>query len=316
MATYFVGSTLDAFVPSLAGCSDSASSVDVSPGGFADAYITDPVDGVRKGVSRLWSHAASASGPYSPATVLYSWFDQSGQEVVRFGNAGSGYQIQYFNAGTWVGVGEPMGAGSGTYDFLFVVHPTAGRLAWFFNGNLAVDLRGLDTSTIGNVARMRLAVLQSYVGATSHSGVILASYNTIGHTVRRRPPAANGTRMTWSGSYADVDDGTVNDSDAISASNVGDMATLTGPAFTPTSSGNVIKAVAVAARIRNDGDVIPTNAKALISVAGQDQFAPTNMPISAGFSGSVAVFDKDPGTGLPWSDISRVNGEFGLVATE
>ncbi|WP_066803382.1 hypothetical protein [Sphingomonas asaccharolytica] len=316
MPTYFAGSTLDAFVPSLTNCTDDASVVYVSPGGFADAYVTDPADGIRKGVSRLWSHAHSVSGAFAAAPVLYSWFNQSGVEVVRFASVAGGYQLQYFNAGSWVGVGEPMGGGSGTYDFLIYIHPTAGRLAWFFNQNLAVDVRALDTSPIGNVARMRLGILQGYVGNTAHSGVLLASYNTIGHTVRRRAPTANGTRMTWSGSYADVDDAATDDSDAISASNVGDVATFTGPVFTPTSAGNVIKAVGVAARIRNDGDVIPTNAKVLLSVGGEDQLAPTNMPITAGFQGSVAMFDKDPGTGLPWSDISRVNGEFGLVATE
>ncbi|WP_375272844.1 hypothetical protein [Sphingomonas sp.] len=321
MATYFAGSTLDALVPSLSGCGDTAATV-WTDGGYAEAYVTDPIDGVQKGVTRVWSHMTVVGEAYqapSNGLRLLTWFNEAGAEVVRLQAAG-GYskQLAFFNTKTsqWVNVGGTGECSNGTYDVLIVVHPTAGRLAWFFNGNLAVDVRGLDTSSIGNVAKMRLGRVQDWSGKSTFSNVLMASYNTIGHTVRRRAPSANGSVMQWAGGYGDVDDGPVDDSDAISASNVGEVARFVGPVFTPTSTGNVIKAVAVAARIRNDGDVVPTNARALLAIGGTEYQAPKNMPIRAGFAGSVTVFDVDPSTGAPWSSIANVNGEFGLKAIE
>ena len=319
MATYFAGSSYDALVPSLANTSDGADFVSIGGGGYVDAYVTDPADGLRKGVKRLWSHVTSSSADYGPSNglVMYSWLNAAGKEIVRFPNLNGGRAFQILQPdNSWKTYGEIQNSRSGTYDFLIVVHPTAGRLAWFFNGNLAVDLRNIDTSAIGDVARFRLQRMQDYVGGTTHQGILLASYNTIGHTVRRRAPNANGSRMTWSGSFADVDDTGNDDTNAISASTVGDLATFKASAFTPTTAGNVIKAVAVAARIRNYGDVIPTNARAILSIGGQDFQAPTNMPITAGFAGSVALFENDPTTGKPWTDIANVNGEFGLLAIE
>lgn len=316
MSTYFTGSQLDAFSPSVSGVTDSSNGVDVGDG-YADAYVVDPLDGTRKGVTRLWTHCVNSSNAYGADTglVLYTWLNSAGMAVLRLiSTAGDSRQLSYWNGSAWLIVGDSVSSRGGTYDFLVVVHPTAGRLAWFLNGNLAADVRGLDTSGLVDVARLRLGRLQTYIGATSHRECILASYNTIGHTVRRRAPSGPGARQDWSGTYADVDEDTTNDADAITAATVGDKATFTAAAFSPVSTGNVIKSVVVAARIRNDGEVVPTNARAILRINGVDYLAPANVPITAGFSGTHCAFDTDPTTGKAWASIANVNSEFGLAA--
>ena len=316
MPTYFAGSQLDAFSPSVSGVNDSVNGVAVGEG-YADAFVVDPADGVRKGVTRIWTHCSCSSNSYGADTglVLYTWLNSAGAEVLRLvSTAGDGRQLSYWTGTGWQIVGDRVSSRGGTYDVLAVVHPTAGRLAWFFNGNLAADVRGLDTSAMLDIARLRLGRLQVYIGATDHAQCILASYNTIGHTVRRRAPTGPGARQDWSGSYTDVDDESYNDTDAITASTVGDKSTFTAAPFSPVSAGNVIKSVVVAARIRNDGEVVPTNARGILRINGTDYLAPANVPITAGFSGTHCAFDMDPTTGTAWASVANVNGEFGLAA--
>jgi hypothetical protein len=319
MPTYFVGSRLDSVVPSLTGVTDGDEAVKIEPGSYADCYVTDPVDGVRKGVTRLWSHAkvSSIDFDYPEGLALFTWYNSLGQPVVRLAGVALNLRaLQMRQGDNWVTVGLSAASKSATYDVHIRVHPSQGRLAWFVNGTFASDVSGINTAAIGDIALMRLGNVQDYTGTTDFSEVLLASYNTIGHVVRRRTPSGAGTHSAWSGSWQDVDDPVTNDTNAISASAVGARSTFTAPALDATSPGNVIKAVAVAARIRNDGDVIPTNARACLRIGGVDYTAPNNMRISAGFVGSVQVFEQNPSTNAAWASISEANGEFGLLATE
>jgi hypothetical protein len=92
------------------------------------------------------------------------------------------------------------------------------------------------------------------------------------------------------------------------------MATYTAPALSATPAGNIVKAVAIGARLRNDDGDAPQNVRALLRVDGKLYRGGYAARIGPGFAGSLTIFDGDPVTGGAWRAIDHANGEFGFEA--
>jgi hypothetical protein len=167
-----------------------------------------------------------------------------------------------------------------------------------------------DLSAITDIARVDFSSTSSdiYVGQ-----IIIANYNTIGHTVRRRTPSANGANTAWTGTFDGVDEFGLNDGDGLSVNVVGAKETFVAPALTVTESGKVIKAVAVAVRARTDQTSPAQNVKTVLRIGTTDyegyNLAGTN---GATYGGALAIWEKDPSTNAAWNNIANVNGEFGI----
>lgn len=319
MATYFIGAGLETYQHSPTLVTDQDGGIRISPPagiGFADGYLVDAATGLRTAQKSIWAHIQMSNNTADGECIVFR--NSDGIDVFRL-TAPSlwNLQAQRRTGGAWVNVGDPVYVnGSYTFDFRIVVHPSSGRLAWVINGTSAFDLTGLDTSDLKDVALMRLKCPTGRDGAsTTYSGAIVASYNTIGHTVRRRTPNGD-VQKGWTGSYADVDESINDDSDAINTSIVGAVSTFTASNLGATAPGNVIKAVAVSARIRNDGGDVPRNAQAVLTIDGVDYSQPYNLVVGPGFSGASTVFDLNPATGQKWGSIAEVNQPFGLRATD
>lgn len=318
MPTYFAGSTLDALIGTPNDVVDDATSFNVTNTGSVNAPLRDPSTGLRMAASRLWSHInlTSALAKFNYNTSFLTWYNANDVPLFRVYGTGdrsnSDLILQYWSGAEWVSVGLPLYGGPGAYDVL--IDQGAGRLAWYRGGVTIADVRGLTLPDLGGVAYMQVRSTSSFGNTCSE--VILASYNTIGHTVRRRAPASDDTNTGWAGTYADVDDVVNSDTDAINSSIVGAEITFGAAALSATAAGNVIKSVSVAARIRNDGGEVPRNAAAVLRSGGVSRVAPFNLDVGSGYAGAVTCFDTNPATGLKWASIDDVNGSFGLKATD
>jgi hypothetical protein len=323
MATYFVGTGIESFVISPTLVTDlGGGGINIGGPiqvGYADAYLVDPVSGLRAPQTAMWLHFAW----YNWANVgsnadVFTVNRTDGTPVFRF-MLPSIWMIaaEYWDGAKWVRLGDPMWTqNTYTYDIRLVSHPTAGRIAVNINGTNWFDVKNIDTSSLGAMEKVRFKEPQGVDGANARFyDVIIASYNTIGHTVRRR--FANADAQTgWTGGYDAIDEDTTNDTDAISTSESGKTATFNAANLSPTAPGNVIKAVAVGARIRNDGGASPANAKVVLTVNGTDYTKPNNLVVGSGYNGALQVFDKNPATGKAWASIDEVNQPFGLLSTE
>lgn len=317
-ATYFVGTGLDAFTPGPTGCTDGGGAVHINGGGYARARVVDPADGVAKGVTRLWTHGNLQTANYGPPNgiVPYRWYNSAGVPVLRLlSTNGWEFGLQFWDGSAWRQPGPSVSTGNGNFDFVAIVHPTAGRVGWFHDGTLCADSLGLDTSGMVDLATLELGQFQNYAGSTDHRSGIMASYSTIGHTVTRRTPSGAGAHADWTGSYADVDDDATDDTDAITTAQAGAVSTFTAAPIAAPATGTVVKCVAVAARMRSDGGAAPAHARAVLRIGGADYPAGFDMPLGSGFAGAVTCFDADPSTGAAWAALDHVNAEFGLKAT-
>ncbi|BCA62005.1 hypothetical protein HMP09_1239 [Sphingomonas sp. HMP9] len=322
MATYFIGGGVESYVTSPAGAGDSEGAVSFEGSQqpfFADCIPRDPASGDRVALNSFWFHVeVDNTGAGGRNGVIM--FNEADAEVVQINGEGQDkVRLNIKRNGAWVPIGDIVATGAPyRYDIRVVAHPSAGRLSFCVNGVTVVEQAGLDTSQLAGINRIRLqsAIDGNASRYTRYSGAIIATYNTIGHTVRLRVPNADASNAGWTGSYRDVDEGTNKDADAINTSTTGATILFNANALSPTPTGNVVKAVSVAARIRNDGGAVPRNAKATLSIGGSVYSAPFNFNVGPGYAGAVTVFDRDPSTGLAWDGVGNINVPFGLTATE
>lgn len=319
MPTYFAANGIDAFElsPTPPRASGDAVNLGGDPSTYADAMLLDPVTGAPAALTRAWTHVylAPDAGVYDGNRFPLTWKSAAGVDVVQADGIGRGLVFRYRGPdGAWRELGSFQGLGSGALDALIVVHETAGRLALFWNNGLLIDLKDINTSGIGNIGRVRFRGASGYDGQPI-SNVIVASYSTIGHYVRTRRPTAAGAETGWSGDVAAVAKGPVDDTTTIGATAVGQVATFAGTVLSPTPAGNIVKAVTVAARVRNDDSGEgPQNVRPVLRIGGVNRPAAYPLRIGLGFSGALAVFNVDPATGAPWAGLDDANGEFGLQA--
>jgi len=322
MATYFIGGGIESFVASPAGASDGEGYVSFEGSQkpyYADCIPRDPATGAQVALDSFWFHVmVGGEGARGRNGIIM--FNAADQEVVQIANMGEELsQLNVKRNGAWVPVGNVVATGREfALDIRIVAHPSQGRLSLCVNGVTVVEQGGLDTSELAGINRIRLqsAIDGNASRYTRYSGAIIATYNTIGHTVRLRTPQSDALNTGWTGSYVDVDEGQNNDTDALNTSTTGAVILFGGNALSPTSPGNVVKAVSVAARIRNDGGAIPRNAMATLGIGGAFYSAPYNFNVGPGYAGAVTVFDRDPSTGAAWNGVGNINGSFGLTATE
>jgi len=315
MTTYFVGGGFDCWQPSVSAVTDSARGVRIGNGSaFADAILRD-ASGDAVSVSSLWFHSSIGANAYNPdnGNIPLEFRDAAGVPQARLRwNSATGYILEFYNGSAWVSAAPAVVPGpfGDIVDIQIVIDPTQGRIAWYYGGTLAASLVDIDTSGMAAIRTVRAKVIETYLGSGSYLDTIVASYNTIGHVVRRRAATGAGAHSEWAGAYTDIDEDITNDADAISTSTTDAIETFTGTILSATGPGNVIKSVAVGMRIRANGGT-PARSRAVLRVGGADYVGPVMTPDS-GYGAVVSAFDLNPATSAPWANITAANGEFGV----
>lgn len=313
MATYFVGSFLDSIQPVTTGISEDANGINVNGtggGNHAQFWLTNPTNGVRAGFTKVWTHMNVTWSHADSNQVGLLILNSSGTQVFRMVGDGGGMKPQYWNGTTWVAFGTgSTNFKSGVLDILIEI-AVAGKIHVYWNQQLVVDSGTIDTTGMVNVASCQLRPGANFNANNLFHGIICADYSTIGHTVRRRNPSGVGAHTAWTGDHTSVN--THNDTTHVASSAVGQKETFTANTLTATSTGNVIKAVAVASRIRNDGSgTAPQKARHIVRI-GTTDYAGPDLTIGTGYEPRVTVFEQDPSVAANWSSITNVNTEFGL----
>lgn len=324
MTTYFAGTELDAFV--VTGAASEVTSQAV--GGFTrggvqlqngqgqvTAYCVDPADGTRKGFIDIWSHFVRYAGNNNVNGRYHTWYNSSGVPVVRISSPSNFVlQVERWTGSAWVSVGGTFSCQyltSETFD-MYIKVAVAGRIEIFKGGVTQASYAG-DTSALSNIAYL---VLSPEYDTLISQQIIMATYNTIGHTIRvRTPSGVSAVNAAWTGAYTDVNDFPNNDATFILSGTAAQKETFTGAALGATPSNQAIKAVVVNFRIRRD-TTGPQNVSALLRSGSTDYPAPfACVQPGLGYEGRGWIYDNNPATAAPWASIAAVNGtEFGLVS--
>lgn len=317
--TFFVGTCFDTIQPG-PGAGDDGSRVWINGGSsanFVECRMTDPETGEHAGQLAAWFHmawdyaTANNQGNFYPIQV-YKAGDTSAPVFRLAGVTGGVWSVQYKSGDTFTEAGT-FACVNDKFDFLIDI--PQGTIKVYTNGQAALIATGLDLSGVANLATLRLGPNRSYNEDCGFSGILIANYNTIGHVVSRKSPNANGVNNTWTGTFEDVDEGRLDDTDNVTAEGVGLKQGFTGPAFPAPASGSVVKAVVVATRARNNGTAPPLNIRHYLRLNGTDHTTAYSHPqIDEGFNPLFTAWDLNPETGRAWSSAIEADVEFGMEA--
>lgn len=196
-----------------------------------------------------------------------------------------------------------------TVDVNLSIAPTGGQASWYVNGGLVGtytgDTQGFAATTI--IDNVRIQNNTSSSDFSWFSQVIVADEDTRGMKVSTLAPNGTGALADWTGTFADVDETTINDSDFISASvaDAGELFTMTDLSST-AQNGYEVKAVVQSARA-SKGLTGPQNLQYYMYSNGTVNASPNITGIVNNFATLPQyVWANDPSTGSPWT-IANVN---------
>lgn len=186
---------------------------------------------------------------------------------------------------------------------VYVNYAVAGNIKMYLNGTLVMDYSG-DLTTDGATTLSGMAFSHALgnsasTQATYWSEIIAADEDTRALNLVTLAPSANGNAYNWdTGSYANVDEIVVDDTDLITSATSGQLAQ-----FAVNSSGitgtPAIRAVCVTARAQKGGTG-PQNAKMNVRTGGADHLS-TTVALPAAMNRIAHVFATNPGTSGPWA---------------
>lgn len=333
MTILFAGGELEAFTVSGSGVAESAVA------GYYDttyartaircgqndsaAYIESPVFATQTDIWVHWERfMQGTSSNFSEHLVL---FNSSGVPVFRLNSPSNRFvQFQYWNGSTWINTGSSyeFANGSGTaaarqiWDVRLICG-ASGSFEAYIDGVLTLS-GSVPDADVNNVQKVRW-----YSGASSNtptnnqhvSQCIVADLTTLDHKLYLKPPTSDGAVNTWSGSYADIDETPLSDSDMTSGSANGDIDTYKGAAFPSLPTDFEVKAIITSSRIRRGASGV-ANAKHVLRIGGVNYESAALGAFGTSFVPRDVIWHDDPSTGSPWGETNAIAAttEFGAVA--
>ena len=316
---YFVAGGLDCVVPvgnvvestnyTVSGF--SLTTIKTMPGasiGFNCPFI-DQATGAPVTVTDFWTRFTVQNSDYAVGPVV-QWLDSAGDAWVRlYQNSNFNFSLQQNVAGTWTAVGSPLlGTTNATFD-VYIQIGSVGQIQFFINSISSGGFTG-DTSAFGSIA----SLAAGFCDNTNQyfQQMIVANFNTIGHTVRTRAVTAAGANQEWTGPYGNVATYPLDPSQFITSAVAAELNTYTGTTLSATPAGQIIRGVALGTYVRRD-TTGPQNIKGVLDISSTEYDAAYNMAnVGLGFSGNLAIWANNPATSAPWANITEANCDFGV----
>lgn len=196
-----------------------------------------------------------------------------------------------------------------TLDIYLSLAPTGGQAAWYINsglvGTYTGDTQGYASTTI--IDNVRLWTQYNGNLWTYYSQLIVADEDTRGMKVATLFPNGAGALSDWTGTFADVDETAITDSDYIStnAASTGELFTMSDLSTT-AQTGYDVKAVVQSGRA-SKGLTGPQNLQYYMYSNGTVNPSPNIAGLTNNFATLPQyIWATDPSTGSAWT-VANVN---------
>lgn len=167
------------------------------------------------------------------------------------------------------------------------------NLLWVtFTGDITTDSStSLSGFVLGNTGTVGAA-------GTNWSEVIAGTDDTRSMSLCTLPPAANGNAFAWTGSFAGLDEVTLNDTDLATSATANELlqTTIASSGLTGTPA---IRAVCVSARA-SKGGTGPQNIQLNVRTGASDYFSATKA-LPAALDRVANIFETNPATSGAWA---------------
>lgn len=264
-------------------------------------------------------YAAHASATGTSHTGL-SFFNKAySQTSALFGLSG-GSNSTTMNAYYWNGSGSvnfdngsPSGmAGLQRYDIHVKIADSGGIFEVYRNGILDIELTGGDTKFTSATGIDRITFGTLGVGTSQYSAIIVADEDTRGYRLAQSLPSGAGATSGWSGSYTDIDETGINDSDTISTGVLNSVSTFNFAAINSAFNSSAFEVVAVVEAIRaSSSPSIAVDVAAVIRSGGTDYPTP-GLGTESIIGTYQVIWPTDPATSAAWTYASANSAQLGV----
>lgn len=232
--------------------------------------------------------------------------------LIRIAFTSGFFVLQVYRSGAWVTLATSVLSVPTTLfrvDFQCKLSSTVGVLKLYINGALYVEFAG-NTAPTSGIDIYSLTVGNITSGICVHSATMVADEDTRGLTFVQRLPTGNGALSQWTGSYTDIDETGINDTDFITPASAGQISTFTFPTLPSQYTDYDVRAVVLSGR-GQAGASDPTLFDMVARISGVNYFAaPTDIPPA--FGGRQIVYNNNPATGVPWTRAEVDAAQFGF----
>ena len=175
----------------------------------------------------------------------------------------------------------------------------------YVSGTRRLDYSG-DLSALTNVEYHRLRSIGYNVWSQC---VCRNAVSTIGARIAEFYPSGTGATDQWTGSYTAVDETNYSDADFMWSDTANQVEVMAGT-LVGALTGYVISSVTVTARAKTDGSG-PQNLQLALRTASTNYFS-SSIPLIAGYSANVGVWETNPNTTLAWTSTDASAIQFGV----
>lgn len=310
----------------------SSNAVEVTTGGrFDSSYVPNAISVSYDGSTYFEAGAPFADGSASISGTIWLRFDlyqsfnsaiggYSGKPILIFMNGASNafrlatispggayIRLEYWNGSTWV-------AWSSNFSLPLNSLQTLG-IKIIPDTSCEIYVAGSLVASGGVVATQDAITAIQFWGAGGsncfYSQVMCADYNLNDANYQLRTLTGDSAvNNAGTGTYTDVNEIVLNDSNMISLPAAGDCKTFTKAALAK-STAQQISALVVNTRGRNDGTV--TGGKVAIRSGGAN-YESADKAYPASFDPRGNIWSTDPATSAPWTEANFNSAEVGLIA--
>lgn len=215
-------------------------------------------------------------------------------------------RLQYWDGSAWQNIGgstfnAAVGVNGTTFDMECTVDGSAGRFAMYVDGVLQVELTGDTDFYSGSAADY--VTMESW-GSTNpryFSESFVCDGSTLGMRLATLVPNGDGAYTAWTGTFADVDETTVNDADFVSGAANGDRENFTLTNLSTAAAALAPVAVINSARARI-GATGPQNLQLTIRTGGNDYDSGNIAGLTTSFAnGYQNIWNTNPDTAAAWT---------------
>ncbi len=202
-----------------------------------------------------------------------------------------------------------------------VLDPVVGRILVYIDGVLAHQYYG-ETTVSGQITEWTgmfhegsaAVAFSGFDASIWYSEGIASTTSTLGQRVASLRPNANGPTFQWSGTFDNVDDGTVDEGTSISSDTANDRYTVE---FANMQAGipsdAVIAAVVNSIRAADNASANVTGFEHIVRTGGVDYSGPQKS-LSAATSIDQEIWEINPDTGQRWTKAEIDAVAAGLIA--
>lgn len=204
---------------------------------------------------------------------------------------------------------------------VFVNYAVAGQVQVYIDGTKIIDYSG-DVTTNGATTLSSVvfgnwsgqATAGSSYGKTSWTEVIIASTDTRGYSLcTLGPTGVNGNAWGWSGSSADIDEISFDDTDSVTSTAAAQVAQAKVDSTGIAAVGSTgIAAVCVSGRAAKGSAAGPTKLDLGVRTGGVDYWG-ADISLSTSLDRVSTIWETNPNTATDWleSDLTSVNFNIG-----